>query len=178
MSSLTLTALPSSGRWRPLAALPDDGPLGVDSDAAPLVAAPFAPAPFAPAPFVEAPLVPAPLVAAPFVAAPFVAAPLVPAPFVGAEVRTTGSGLDAGGVSPGVRRSDNQLSIGRSAGAGVAGRCGERSEAGLPPVPSLQPCTWGWGPVLRSGPAAHWPAGRYCVDGVSHRVRMSWALAP
>ena len=83
--------------------------------AEPLVAEPLE-APFRPAPLALAPLALEPLVLEPLVTAPFAAEP-----FVREGVRTTGSGREAGGVCSRARRSDNQLSMGRSAGAAGVG---------------------------------------------------------
>ena len=142
MSSLTLMAPASSGRCLPVAL---SSPSGVASEtrgslvgegesvktplrrsgadggggdwgvastevgAEPFVAEPLV-APFA-EPFRLAPLEPELLLAA----------PLVAEPFVREGVRTTGSGREAGGVCSRARRSDNQLSMGRSAGAAGVG---------------------------------------------------------
>ncbi len=142
MSSLTLMAPASSGRCLPVAlsspsgvasetrgslvgegesvktplrrsgAVGGGGDWGVASTevgAEPFVAEPLV-APFA-EPFRLAPLEPELLLAA----------PLVAEPFVREGVRTTGSGREAGGVCSRARRSDNQLSMGRSAGAAGVG---------------------------------------------------------
>ena len=132
MSSLTLMAPASSGRCLPVAlsspseasetrgsvgrrsgAIGGGGDWGVASTEVgvePLVAEPLV-APFRPTPLALEPLVLEPLVTAPFAAEPFVRE----------GVRTTGSGREAGGVCSRARRSDNQLSMGRSAGAAGVG---------------------------------------------------------
>jgi len=137
MSSLTLMAPASSGRCLPVAlsspseasetrgsvgrrsgAIGGGGDWGVASTEVgvePLVAEPLE-APFRPAPLALAPLALEPLVLEPLVTAPFAAEP-----FVREGVRTTGSGREAGGVCSRARRSDNQLSMGRSAGAAGVG---------------------------------------------------------
>lgn len=122
MSSLTLMAPASSGRCLPVAlsspseasetrgsvgrrsgAIGGGGDWGVASTEVgvePLVAEPLV------APFAE-----------PFRLEPLVPEPLLAEPLVREGVRTTGSGREAGGVCSRARRSDNQLSMGRSAGA-------------------------------------------------------------
>lgn len=136
MSSLTLMAPASSGRCLPVAlsspseasetrgsvgrrsgAVGGGGDWGVASTE--VGAEPFVAAPFVAAPFVAEPLV-APF-AEPFRLEPLVPEPLLAEPLVREGVRTTGSGREAGGVCSRARRSDNQLSMGRSAGAAGVG---------------------------------------------------------
>ena len=137
--------------------------IGSGSGSAAPAATPVAEAPVAPAPVVEAP---APVAApvAPPVAAP-VAAPVAPAPVAPAPVAPSSApaaSVDAGYVTPLVRKLASEIGIDLSkiAGTGVGGRIRKDDVLAATTAPSSAPASTSFAaPVAASAPAAPFVPG-------------------